>query len=68
VVDEEFKISYNCFMNKKIELYYEQDKDSGEWIVWFPHPCGGMKVLETFDNELEARTYWQEQINLADFG
>ena len=55
-------------MNKKIELYYEQDKDSGEWIVWFPHPCGGMKVLETFNNESEAHTYWQEQINSADFG
>ena len=54
-------------MNKKIELYCEQDKDSDKWIVWFPHPLSGMKVLETFNNEAQARAFSQEQIKSADF-
>ena len=33
-----------------------------------PHPLGGMNVLETFDNEAQARVYWQEQLESADFG
>jgi hypothetical protein len=28
---------------------------------------GGMNVLESFDNEFDARTYWQEQIDNADY-
>jgi hypothetical protein len=27
-----------------------------------------MNVLETFDNEAQARAYWQEQLDSADFG
>ena len=55
-------------MNKEpVELYCTQD-DDGTWLVWFPHPLGGMNVLETFDNETEARAFWQEQIDSADFG
>jgi len=27
-----------------------------------------MNVLETFDNEADARVFWEEQINSADFG
>lgn len=51
-----------------VELYCTQDEDTGEWLVWFPHPLGGMDVLETFDNEIAARAFWQEQIDSADFG
>jgi hypothetical protein len=29
---------------------------------------GGMNVLESFDNEADARTFWQEQIDSADYG
>ena len=53
-------------MNDPVELYCTQDGD--QWLVWFPHPLGGMKVLETFLNEAEARVYWQEQLDSADFG
>lgn len=52
---------------KKIELYCTQD-DDGQWLVWFPHPLGGMNVLETFDNETEARAFYLEQLKSADFG
>ena len=54
-------------MNDPVELYCTQAED-GQWLVWFPHPLGGMNVLETFDNEADARVYWQEQIDSADFG
>jgi hypothetical protein len=27
-----------------------------------------MNVLETFDNEADARVYWEEQVNGADYG
>lgn len=54
-------------MTEPVELYCTQDSDTGEWLVWFPHPLGGMSVLETFDTEAEARVYWQDQINNADF-
>ena len=54
-------------MNKEpVELFCTED-DEGNWLVWFPHPLGGMNVLETFDNETEARAFWQEQIDSADF-
>lgn len=55
-------------MNEKIELYCTQDDSTKEWLVWFPHPLGGMKVLESFLNETEARAFWQDQIDSADFG
>lgn len=52
-------------MNKDVELYCTQDED-GNWLVWFPHPLGGMNVLESFDNEADARAFWQEQMDSAD--
>ena len=54
--------------NMTVELYCTYDEDRNEWLVWFPHPLGGMNVLETFDNETDARAFWQEQIDSADFG
>jgi hypothetical protein len=54
-------------MDESVELHCTQDKDSGEWLVWFPHPLGGMDVLGTFDNKAEAQQFWQEQIDSADF-
>ena len=54
-------------MDEPVELYCTQNEDTKEWLVWFPHPLGGMNVLETFDNELEARQFWQEQIDNADY-
>ena len=55
-------------MNDPVELYCTQDEDTGEWLVWFPHPLGGMDVLGTFDNETEARASWQQQMDSSDFG
>jgi len=49
-----------------VELHCTQDED--QWLVWFLHPLGGMEVLGTFDNETEARQFWQEQMDSADFG
>jgi hypothetical protein len=54
-------------MDNKIELYCTLDPDTGIWLVWFPHPLGGMQVLESFDNEAEARAFWKDQIESADF-
>lgn len=54
-------------MSEPVELHCTQDEDTKEWIVWFPHPLGGMYILETFDNETEARVYYQEQLNSADY-
>jgi len=54
-------------MSNSVELYCTQD-DEGRWLVWFPHPLSGMSVLETFLNETEAREFWQQQMNSADFG
>ena len=53
-------------MSDAIELHCTQDGD--QWLVWFPHPLGGMSVLETFDNETEAHEFWQQQMDSADFG
>lgn len=55
-------------MDTPVELYCTQDEETGQWLVWFTHPLGGMNVLETFDNEANARAFWQEQTNSADFG
>lgn len=49
-------------MDEPVELYCTQD-DEGTWLVWFPHPLGGMNVLETFANETEARAFQKEQID-----
>jgi hypothetical protein len=51
---------------EKVELFCTTDKD-GMWLVWFPHPLGGMNVLESFEREEDARSFWQEQIAGADF-
>ena len=50
-------------MEDPVELFCTQDTDTKEWIVWCPHPLGGMNVLETFLNEIDARQFWQEQID-----
>ena len=55
-------------MTEPVELHCTQDEDTGEWLVWFPHPLGGMDVLGTFDNQTEAQAFWQEQMDSADFG
>jgi len=54
-------------MNKPIELFCTPDEDRNEWLVWFPHPLGGMNVLDTFESETAARAFWQEQLDSADF-
>lgn len=54
-------------MENPVQLHCTQD-DDGTWLVWFPHPLGGMKVLETFLNETDARAFWSEQMDSADFG
>jgi len=56
----------NQTMNNKVELYCTYDDDDKEWVVWFPHPLGGKNVLDTFDNEADARKFWQEQINTSE--
>lgn len=55
-------------MTEPVELHCTQDEESGQWLVWFPHPLGGMNVLDIFDSEAEARSFWQEQIDSADYG
>ena len=52
-------------MTEKVELYCTQD-DDGQWLVFFPHPLGGRNVLETFDNEADARAFHQDQIDSAE--
>jgi hypothetical protein len=51
-----------------VKLYCTQDEDTGEWLVWFPHPLGGMNVLETFTDADEAHGFWANQMDSADFG
>ena len=55
-------------MNEPVELFCTYDEGRKEWLVWFPHPLGGMNVLETFSNELDARAFWQEQMDSAESG
>jgi hypothetical protein len=54
-------------MEEPVELYCTYDEDDQIWLVWFPHPLGGMNVLESFENEKDARAFWQEQIDNSDF-
>jgi len=54
-------------MSNAVELHCSQDRDTGEWLVWFPHPLGGMNVLDSFDNEADAREFWQQQMDSADW-
>lgn len=56
-------------MSDPIDLYCTYDEDAQEWLVWFQQPVlGGMHVLESFNNEADARAFWQEQIDSADYG
>ncbi len=52
-------------MSEDVELYCTQDEETKEWHVWFPHPLGGMNILETFDNEIDARTFYNDQLDSA---
>ena len=54
-------------MTSTVELCCTYDKDRNEWLVWFTHPLGGMNVLDTFDNEADARAFWQDQIDNTDY-
>ncbi len=54
-------------MAEPVELHCTYDECRDEWIVWFPHPLGGMKVLESFETEEEAQEFWQEQLDSADY-
>jgi hypothetical protein len=54
-------------MTEKVELYCTYDEDQCHWLVWFPHPLGGMNVLETFTYEADARAFRQEQLDSADY-
>ena len=55
-------------MDNPVELFYTYDESEYVWIVWFPHPLGGMCILETFEDKFQARTFWQGQIDSAEFG
>ncbi len=65
-IDNKSKLCYTSIMNEKVELYCTQN-DEGHWLVWFPHQLGGMDVLETFDNEANARAFHTQQIADADY-
>jgi hypothetical protein len=54
-------------MSEKVELYCTYDEDDCKWLVWFPHPLSGMNVLDSFDNESEARAFLQDQLDNADY-
>ena len=49
-----------------VKLYCTYDEDRDEWLVWFPHPLGGMDVLDSFENEEDASAFWKEQMDSAD--
>lgn len=55
-------------MSEDTELYCTFDDDTGEWLIWFPHPLGGMNVLETFGNESDARAFYQDQVDNKENG
>ena len=52
-------------MTEKVELHCTQD-DDGTWLVWFSNPLDRMHVLESFDNEADARAFHQDQIDSAE--
>jgi hypothetical protein len=54
-------------MDEPVELYCTYDEDSKQWLVWFPHPLGGMDVLESFENQADALAFWQDQMDNADY-
>jgi hypothetical protein len=53
-------------MTELVKLYCTQDEDTGEWLVWFPHPLGGMNVIGTFADAEEAHRFWADQMDSAD--
>ena len=53
--------------SEPVELNCTYDEDRDEWLVWFPYPLGGMNVIESFDNEADARAFWEDQMNSADY-
>lgn len=53
-------------MSESVELFCTPD-DDGTWVVWFPHPLGGRYVLESFDNEADARAFHAEQLANDDY-
>jgi hypothetical protein len=54
-------------MSEKIELNCSFDENLKEWHVWYPSPLGGMAVLDTFTNEADAKQFWEDQIDSADY-
>ena len=53
-------------MSEPVELYCTYDEDHNTWLVYFTHSLGGIHVLETFDNETDARAFHQDQIDSAE--
>jgi hypothetical protein len=53
-------------MDELVKLYCTQDEHTGEWLVWFPHPLGGMNVLGTFTDAEEAHRFWADQMDSMD--
>ncbi|WP_161499708.1 hypothetical protein [Limnohabitans sp. TS-CS-82] len=51
----------------KVELYCTYDECRNEWQLWYPRPLGGMEVLESFTNEADAKQFWEDQIDSADY-
>ena len=51
----------------QVELLCTYDDEDGVWYVWFPHHLGGMNVLESFDNEADAKAFWAKEISDADY-
>jgi hypothetical protein len=54
-------------MTEKVELYCTYDEDQAEWLVWFPHPLGGMSIIDSFTNEADALAFRQEQLDSVDY-
>jgi hypothetical protein len=52
-------------VEEPVELHCTQD-DTGTWLVWFPHPLGGMNVISTFADAGEAHRFWADQMDSAD--
>lgn len=54
-------------MTEIVPLHVTFNEDDNSWLVWFPHPLGGMDVIGEFETEPEARAFWQEQMDGADY-
>ena len=53
-------------MTDPVKLYCTRDEDTGEWLVWFPHPLGGMNVIGNFADAEEAHRFWADQMDAID--